>query len=302
MPSLTPGNSRSAPKWQATSSSVDVTDNQHVKAGAPIAEIDDRDYAVALQLAEAQVAQADAGLPNIDAQIAAQQAQVGEAKSQVSSAAAALTFAQQENDRYQHLARTGAGTVERAQQAQSALLQAQATDRQAQSAVNAATKQVAGLEAQRISATANLAQAKAQRDQAKLNLSYTKIAAAQGGHITHLTAAKGQYVQVGQSITMFVPDEIWVTANFKETAITDMRPGQPVSIEIDYIRAENLKVTSTAFSLAPVPAFSLLPPENATGNYVKVVQRIPVKIAFDRVPQDVVLGPGMSVVPTVKVR
>ena len=281
---------------------VDVTDNQHVEAGAPIAEIDDRDYAVALELAKAQVAQAEAGLPNVDAQIAAQQAQVAEAKSQLSSAAAALTFAQQENDRYQHLARTGAGTVERAQQAQSVLLQAQAADRQAQSAVNAAMKQVAALEAQRISATANLAQAKAQRGQAQLNLSYTKITAAQGGHITHLTAAKGQYVQVGQSITMFVPDEIWVTANFKETEITDMRPGQPVSIEVDSYPRRKFEGHVDSIQSGSGTAFSLLPPENATGNYVKVVQRIPVKIEFDRVPQDVVLGPGMSVVPTVKVR
>ncbi|MBV9705691.1 MAG: HlyD family secretion protein, partial [Methylobacteriaceae bacterium] len=120
--------------------------------------------------------------------------------------------------------------------------------------------------------------------------------------IAHLTAAKGQYVQPGQNISMFVPDPLWITANFKETQITDMRPGQEVDIEVDAYPDRKLRGHIDSIQPGSGPAFSILPPENATGNYVKVVQRVPVKIVFDDLPRDIVLGPGMSVVPTVRVR
>ena len=122
------------------------------------------------------------------------------------------------------------------------------------------------------------------------------------GKIARLTGAVGQYVQTGQAITQYVPDRLWVTANFKETQITDMRPGQTVALRIDAY--PNRKIDGHIDSIQPGSgtAFSLLPAENATGNYVKVVQRVPVKIVFDNVPADVTLGPGMSVVPRVRVR
>jgi len=120
--------------------------------------------------------------------------------------------------------------------------------------------------------------------------------------VAHLSAAKGAYVQAGQSLMMFVPDDVWVTANFKETQIADMRPGQPVDIDVDAYPGRTFRGHVDSIQSGSGTAFSLLPPENATGNYVKVVQRVPVKIVFDHIPQDVVLGPGMSVVPSVKVR
>jgi membrane fusion protein (multidrug efflux system) len=164
-----------------------------------------------------------------------------------------------------------------------------------------AERQIDTLRAQRASAQASLTQAEAQRDQAKLNLSYATVIANQPGRVVNLTGAIGQYAEAGTNLTMFVPDDIWVTANFKETQLDRMRPGQPVDVEIDAYpeRAFHGRVDSVQSGSGP--AFSLLPPENATGNYVKIVQRVPVKILVENPPSDVALGPGMSVVPTVRV-
>jgi membrane fusion protein (multidrug efflux system) len=128
------------------------------------------------------------------------------------------------------------------------------------------------------------------------------VKAAQSGRIARLTAAKGQLAQAGQSLSMFVPDDIWVTANFKETQITDMRPDQPVAIEIDAYPDVAIRGRVDSVQPGSGTAFSLLPAENATGNYIKVVQRVPVKIEVERWPDGVAIGPGMSVVPTVTVR
>ena len=157
-------------------------------------------------------------------------------------------------------------------------------------------------EAALASSKAQLAQSQAQLDQAKLNLQYTSVVAAQSGRVVKLSGAKGTFVTAGQSLMMFVPDEVWIVANYKETQLNDMRPGQPVEIRIDAYPGR--KLTGHVDSVQPGSgtAFSLLPAENATGNYVKVVQRVPVKIVLDEVPRDVVLGPGMSAVPKVRVR
>ena len=164
-----------------------------------------------------------------------------------------------------------------------------------------AQRQIDTLRAQRASAEATLAQAQAQRDQAQLNLSYTTVIADQPGRVVNLTGAVGQYAQAGTNLTMFVPDEIWVVANYKETQLDRMRPGQPVDIEIDAYPERDFHGHLDSVQSGSGPAFSLLPPENATGNYVKIVQRVPVKIILDNPPADVALGPGMSVVPTVRV-
>jgi membrane fusion protein, multidrug efflux system len=281
---------------------VMVTDNQRVSAGNPIVKIDPRDYQASYDQAKAKVAQAAAAVGNADAQIAAQKAQVAAAEQQRRDADAALVFAKQENDRAQALVKTAVGTVQRAQQTNSQLEQAQATASRAKANVEATQKQVDALEAQRVSALANVEAAKADEDLAALNLSYTNVVAAQSGKIVQLTAAKGQYVQVGQNLMMFVPTHLWVTANFKETQITDMRPGQPVDIEVDAYPDRKLKGHVASLQAGSGTAFSLLPAENATGNYVKVVQRVPVKIEIDDPPTDVTLGPGMSIIPQVKVR
>lgn len=291
-----------APKVSGYVTAVPVTDNQHVEAGAVLFQIDKRDYEVALQQARAQIQSAEAQIQGFDAQLRAQQATIQEAQAQVEQAKAALQFAKQDAARYQDLAQRGAGSVQQSQQSTSNLQQQQANVDRANAAVTVAQRQIGSLQAQKAGAEASLAQARAQEAQAQLNLGYTTVRTAQAGRVVRLTGAVGQFAQAGQALSMFVPDDIWVTANFKETQITDMRPGQPVDVEIDAY--PDHKITGKVVSVQPGSgtAFSLLPAENATGNYVKVVQRIPVKITVDNWPKDVSIGPGMSVVPTVRVR
>jgi membrane fusion protein (multidrug efflux system) len=194
---------------------------------------DDRTYRAALAQAEAQVAAANANIENIDAQIDVQQAQIAADQAQVDKAKAALVFAQEQAARYQYLAHTIAGTVQNAQQYTSQQQQDQATLDSAQATLKLAQRQIDALNAQRDSAVASLKQAKAQRDQAQINLGYTTVAADQPGRVVQLSAAVGQYAQPGTNLSMFVPDDIWIWANFKETQLDHMRPGQPVTIDID---------------------------------------------------------------------
>jgi membrane fusion protein, multidrug efflux system len=290
-----------APKVSGYITAVPVTDNQHVETGQVIARIDDRDYRTALAQAEAQVEAAQASIANIDAQITVQDAQMAQNLSQVQQQQASLTFGQQQASRYSNLAKDGWGTVQDAQQYSSQQRQGEASLRSAQSALVGAARQLAVLKAQRGSAQANLAQADAQRDQARLNLSYTIVTAAQPGRVVQLSGAVGQYAQPGTALTMFVPDDIWVTANFKETQLDHMRRGDKVALGIDAYPDRPVEGHVASVQPGSGTAFSLLPAENATGNYVKVVQRVPVKIVLDDPPADVALGPGMSVEPSVRV-
>ena len=290
-----------APKVGGYLTAVPVTDNQHVVANSVIAQIDERDYRIALQQAEAQVAAAEASVRGIDAQTAVQKAQVEAAQAQVTRAQAALKFSEEDADRYKNLAQTGVGSVQQAQQTQSKRQQDQASLADAQAAVTVALRQIESLKAQRANAEASLAQAQAQRDQAKLNLSYTTVTVGQPGRVVNLTAAVGEFVQPSTSLAMFVPDEIWVTANFKETQLAAMRPGQPVTIRIDAYPDRLIQGHVASVQPGSGTAFSLLPAENATGNFVKIVQRVPVKLVIDNPPTDVAVGPGMSVVPSVRV-
>jgi len=290
-----------APKVSGYITAVPVTDNEHIAAGDVIARIDDRDYRIALDQAEAQVAAAQASIENIDAQLQVQQAQISANEAQVEQAQAALVFAEQQNWRYQELAQKGSGTIQNAQQYSSQLRQQQAALASAQATLKLAQRQIEALKAQRSSAVASLAQAKAQRDQAQLNLSYTTVTAAQPGRVVNLSAAVGQFAQPGTNLTMFVPDQIWVTANFKEIQLDRMRPGEPVTLAIDAYPERTIHGHVDSVQPGSGTAFSLLPAQNATGNYVKIVQRVPVKIVMDDPPTDVALGPGMSVVPTVRI-
>ena len=290
-----------APKVAGYITAVPVTDNQRVGVGDMIARIDERDYRVALDQAQAQVTAAQATIENVDAQIGVQHAQINANQAQVEQAQANLVFAQQQAARYETLAQRGAGTVENAQQFASQLHQQEAALKTTQATLAVAQRQIDSLNAQRTSAVASLAQAQAQRDQAQLNLSYTTVAAAQPGRVVNLTAAVGQFAQAGTSLTMFVPDEIWVDANFKETQLAEMRPGQPATFRIDAYPGRVFHGHVASVQPGSGTAFSLLPAENATGNFVKIVQRVPVKITIDNPPDDVALGPGMSVVPSVRV-
>jgi membrane fusion protein (multidrug efflux system) len=290
-----------APKVSGYVTEVPVTDNQHVVAGQIIARIDDRDYRTALEQAEAQVAAAQANINNMDAQITAQRAVVAQNQAQVEQSQASLVFSQQQAARYDQLAHTGYGSVQNAQQWDSQKLQQQATLKTTQAALVAAERQIDVLKAQRTTDEANLAQANAQLDQARLNLSYTIVTAAQPGRVVNLGAAVGQYATAGTNLTMFVPDDLWVTANFKESQLDQMRPGQKTTVVIDAYPERVLHGRVASVQPGSGTAFSLLPAENATGNYVKIVQRVPVKLLIEDLPTDVSLGPGMSVEPTVRV-
>ncbi len=291
-----------APKVSGYVVDVPVTDNQHVNAGDVLARIDERDYKVAVDQAQAQVAVAQANIDNVQAQIDSQRQQIDQAKAQLDQTQAAELFAQQEETRAEDLVKRGADTVQHEQQDRSNLQQAQANTTRAKAAVIAAELGIKTLQAQLESARASLQQAQSQLDQAKLNLGYTRLTAAQAGRVVKLTGAVGTYASAGQSLMMFVPDDIWVVANYKETQLADMRPGQKVEFTIDAYPGRTLAGHVDSVQPGSGTAFSLLPAENATGNYVKVVQRVPVKIVVDHWPDDLAIGPGMSVVPWVKVR
>ena len=290
-----------APKIAGYVVEVPVTDNQHANKGDVIAKIDQRDYLTALAQAQAQVAGAEAGIHNVDAQIATQDAQISSAQAQVAQAQANQDLAQVTWGRDKPLVKQGWATAQQGTTDVQNLKAQQATVDSAQASLKVAQRQIDTLRAQRASQEASLAQAQAQLDQAKLNLSYTTVTADQPGRVVNLSGAVGQYAQAGTNLTMFVPDEIWVVANYKETQLDRMRPGQPVDLEIDAYPERAFRGHLDSVQPGSGPAFSLLPPENATGNYVKIVQRVPVKLILDNPPTDVSLGPGMSVVPTARV-
>jgi membrane fusion protein, multidrug efflux system len=280
---------------------VPVTDNELVTAGTVLVRLDERDFKAQVDQAKAQIDQDKANIANAEAELVAQQARIDQAAKQAAQSQAALTFAEEENDRYQRLVKTGAVTVEQAQQYKSNLLQAQAAFAAAEANDVATQKQLPVLQAQRKQAAAQLEQGEPSLEQADINLSRTVISAPADGRVARLTAGKGQYAAVGQPLMMFVPREVWVTANLKETELHYVKPGAPVDIEIDAYPGRTFKGHVDTIQPGSGTAFSLLPPENATGIYVKIVQRVPVKIVFDK-PPDVLLGPGMSVVPRVRAR
>ncbi|MBV8612318.1 MAG: HlyD family secretion protein [Acetobacteraceae bacterium] len=277
-----------------------VTDNQVVQPGAVLARLDQRDFIAARDQARGQIAQAEAAISSAEAQTVAQQSAVYQAQQQVTEAQAALVFSRAENQRAEALLKQGAGTLQQAQSTRSDLIQKQAAVDAAQAALTQAQRQLAVFGAQRAVAEAQKAQAQAQLAQAEANLSRTVLTAPFEGRITQLTAAKGAYAAPGQTLMLIVPLNVWVTANFRETQLADMRNGQPADLCIDaYGKCFPGRVDSVQAGSGT--AFSLLPAENATGNYVKVVQRVPVKLVFDK-PTDLELGPGMSVSPSVRVR
>jgi len=290
-----------APKVSGYLRDVLVADNQPVKAGQPLARIDDRDYAVAVEQAKADVTAAQADVANVEANLGEQQAVIDQARSTVEVDRANLMFMRQDNDRYSSLARTGAGSVQNEQQAVSKLQIAQSTLQRDAAAVTAAERRTEMLRAQLAKAEAVLAHDRAVQDQAVLNLSYTTIVAPVDGVVGNRSLRIGQYVQAGTQLMAVVPVHgVYVVANFKETQLTDVHSGQPVAIDVDMF--PGTVVNGHVDSIAPASGqeFALLPPDNATGNFTKIVQRIPVKITLDAGDKLAgLLRPGMSVTPTV---
>jgi membrane fusion protein (multidrug efflux system) len=283
---------------------VDVDDNQQVQPGQALVEINPADPRSRLAQAIAQEAQAETALGQARAQISVAEANYQQALATAAGARAQAQNAERELARYHALVAINPRAT-----AQSQVDQAETQARNTADQANAAAKQADAIAAQRDSTAAQLKGARAQIEalraqvaEARINLGYTHIVAPVEGHIAQRTAAIGTYVAPGQQMMAIVPLQIWVTANFKETQLAYMRAGQAVDIRVD--ACPNIKVSGHVDSIqrGAGQAFALLPPENATGNYVKVVQRVPVKIVLDTVPRDCPLGPGMSVEPTVKVR
>jgi membrane fusion protein, multidrug efflux system len=293
-------NTTIAPKVSGYLTEVLVGDNERVKAGQVLARIDERDFKVALDQAKADVAAADAAINSKKAQLDVQQAVIAAAKATIDVDTANKTFASQENKRYTDLAATGYGSVQNAQQAQSRNASADAAILRDTANLASAEKQVELLKAEIVQATAAAARASAIQRQAELNLGYTTITAPIDGVVGNRTLRVGQFVQAGTQLMSLVPASgAYIIANYKETQLTHVAQGQRVDIEVDMFPGK--VVHGHVDSLAPASGqeFALLPPDNATGNFTKVVQRIPVKITLDQNPS-VDLRPGMSVIPTIQ--
>ena len=292
------------PKVAGYVSSLLVDDNQPVRAGQVVARIDDRDFRAALDEARAAVAAGRASVANLDAQIAAQGSNIREADANVTAGRATLELAQRNDVRRREMARVGYGSDETADSASTDAKEKSAGLERMQAAAVAARQQVEVLASQRQVALAQLARAQAVQRQAELNLDYSTIISPIDGVVGARTARVGQYVQVGTQLMAVVPlQRTYVVANFKETQLTDVGPGQPVRIKVDTYPGHD--VEGRVDSLAPASGleFSLLPPDNATGNFTKIVQRIPVKIVFDpRNPLAGRLRPGMSVTAEIDTR
>ncbi len=289
-----------APKVSGYIAEVLVADNEPVKAGQLLARIDDRDFGTALNQAKADVAASEAAVKNLNAQIELQGPLIQQQAAEVDATEANLKFAREEQARYDGLMKSGSGTVQRAQQTDAALRSQTAQLQQGKAGLIAANKKVEVLSTQLAQAVAQLDHARAAERQAALNLSCTQITAPVDGTVGARSLRVGQYVQAGTQLMAVVPlDAVYVVANFKETQLTHMRNGQPVELYVDSFQASRLKGHVDSLSPASGLEFALLPPDNATGNFTKIVQRVPVKIVLDDRGLKGLLRPGMSAVPTV---
>ncbi len=293
-----------APKISGQLVTVTVADNQVVKAGDVLAVIDDADYQTALEQARADV---DAATGLVQAKLAAieaQQSVISAAKATVEIDKANQAFAERNDRRYARLAVSGYAPLQTAEQAAAQIAAIVATTTRDISNLEGATRQVDLLKAELAQAEAALARSIAFRRQAELNLSYTSVKAPISGVVGNRTLRSGQYVQAGTQLLTIVPvEEVYIVANYKETQLTDVRPGQIVDIQVDTYPGRIYRGTVASIAPASGQEFALLPPDNATGNFTKVVQRIPVKIVLDEIETSSgELRPGMSVVPSINTK
>jgi membrane fusion protein (multidrug efflux system) len=293
-----------APKVSGYISAVAVEDNEPVKAGQLLAKIDDRDYQTALAQAKADVASANADIRNIEAQLAEQQSVIAQADAAIVSDQAAVKFAQDDYDRYHKLTAGKITSVQDEQRAQTVLQQATARLQSDRAALTAAHQRIEVLNTARAKVETQVTRLQSVVDQAQLNLSYTTITAPIDGTVGARSLRVGQYVQAGTQLMAVVPlHAVYVVANFKETQLTNVAAGQPVEIAVDAYPGHVVKGHVDSLSPASGLEFALLPPDNATGNFTKIVQRIPVKIAIE--PSDALAGrlrAGMSVEPVIDTR
>ena len=281
-----------------------VNDNQLVHAGDLLARIDDRDYRAALAKADGAVHAEEAALTNVDAQASLQEALIRQSQAEIDAAAAEEVRTRDDQHRYATLVRTNAVSVEAAQRADASFKSARANSDKARASLLAARRQLDVIQSQRQQAQAALEQAIAARDLARLNLSYTELRAPVDGYIGNRRARVGSYVAAGTQLLAVVPAQgLWVDANFKEDQLARMQPGQAVAIEADILPGKVFHGHLDSLAPATGAQFSILPPENATGNFTKIVQRVPVRVHLD--DADGRLGnlrPGLSVLVEVDTR
>ena len=293
-----------APRVAGFVEAVLVGDNQPVRAGDVVATIDGRDARIAVAGARAEIEKAKAQVEGYRAAVAQQAATIASAKADIANAEAGLAFATQEAKRYGDLLSAGAGTSQRAQQTEADLRQRSATLDKNRASLDSAQKQVKTYEALAASAVAGVASAQAKLDQAELNLTYTVVRSPVDGVVGDRSVRVGQTVQAGMGLLTVVPmgRDIYLVANFKETQLGSMAVGQPVEFTVDAFGDHAFRGTVDSFSPGTGAQFALLPPENATGNFTKVVQRVPVRIRLagddPLLPR---LRPGLSVEATVEV-
>jgi len=285
-------------------SAFPVDDNTKVHAGDVIVRIDDGDYRLAVNSARDKVATQEATIARFDPQIAAQHAAVEQAKAQLISAQAAQIRMQSEYDRQQALAGKEFASKQTLEQSLANRDQANASVQSAQAALDSAIANVGVLEAQKKEAQRTLDELKTSLAKAERDLSFTEIRAPVDGVIGNRAAQVGDFVQVGQRVAALVPlSDVFIDANFKETQLAHLQPGQPVSISVDALPDETLDGVVTSVSPASGSVFSLLPPDNATGNFTKIVQRLSVRIHVSaKVAERGALRPGMSVVVAVNTK
>jgi membrane fusion protein, multidrug efflux system len=291
-----------APQVSGRVEKVLVRDNQFVNAGDVLLQIDPSDYQAKLDQVHANLSSAESQVAQANAQFTLDQAKVEQQKANVIAAQAEAGRAGADSKRYEEIGTSGVSES----QIQLADTQARSADAQLTVARNkelAAESQVTLDQANIEAAAAAVKSSQAAVRQAELDLSYTQVKAHESGFVTHRSVEADSYVQPGEALLAIVPNNVWVVANFKETQLTHMQPGQPVTLRVDAYPRTRFTGHVDSIQAGAGARFSLLPPENASGNYVKVVQRVPVKITIDNeTDTHHVLGPGMSVVPEVRVK
>ena len=305
-----------APRIAGPVAAVHVFDNQLVRSNDLLVEIDPSDYAMAVfkkeAAADAQQASYQtmvAGWELMQAKVTTAGAAARKAGADADAAESTAKKAQADFERAQGLAKQNTLSQQEFDAAQAANTRAQAdlksareTVAEADSKVDEAKRTLAAAWAQACTALAQTREARTNIASARQDLSYTRIFAPAAGRVTRKSVEAGDYVQAGQQILFLVPEEVWVVANFKESQLQAMRPGQPATVEIDALGGRSFRAHVDSIQAGSGAQFSLLPPENATGNFIKVVQRVPVKIVFDEpLPAGHVFGPGLSVTPSVEV-
>ncbi|WEK44702.1 MAG: HlyD family secretion protein [Candidatus Sphingomonas colombiensis] len=293
-----------SPKVSGYVDKVFVADNQAVKAGEPLLQIDSRDYNAQAAQSQAQIDVAKANAAGVQAQISEQQAAITRSRADLAAARTAAAFAHAEVTRYQPLAASGAETRERLSQLRNDATQADAKVAAAQAALVSAERRIGTLQAQVKQALAQGEGARAQLAAANTNVGATLIRAAIDGRIGNKTVRQGQFVQAATRLMTLVPvTDLYINANFKETQLGLMRVGQPVSVRVDALPGVEIPGRVASVSPGTGAQFSVLPPQNATGNFTKIVQRVPVRIAISPGPETrALLVPGLSVDVSVDTR